>query len=349
MTATEPTPIPTPQPHGVNLWFGLALAGGLLLALVVFVLATHRHATEPIAPALRDAPGDGAWVDQPRSTPSPQVAVSVAPVSLSTPLPVAPYQRPYVRATPDQAAVERQRRYQRALVANVMIQPGNSQVLDTPQVGDRADSAASAPLTVAAKPAPPHTLTAWSFIYGTLETGIRSDHPGDVLGRVSQDVKDSVTQTEVLIPMGSKLHGYQQGSEQVQTNDTSLLVAWDDIELPNGAHIELPKMPGTDPEGYPGFADLVNHHYTQIWTPAVLISAITAGTMLASRPTYGGINGYNPEQQALGTAGETLGNHAIGHLGASMNQTKPTITIEPGYHFRVLVTRDLTFAGPYAQ
>jgi type IV secretory pathway VirB10-like protein len=69
--------------------------------------------------------------------------------------------------------------------------------------------------------------------------------------------------------------------------------------------------------------------------------------MLASHPTYGRINGYNPEQQALGAAGESLGSRAVGQLGSSLNQNKPTITIEPGYHFRVLVTRDLTFSGPY--
>jgi type IV secretory pathway VirB10-like protein len=28
-------------------------------------------------------------------------------------------------------------------------------------------------------------------------------------------------------------------------------------------------------------------------------------------------------------------------------QNKPTLTIEPGYHFRVFVTRDLVFSGPY--
>jgi type IV secretory pathway VirB10-like protein len=35
-----------------------------------------------------------------------------------------------------------------------------------------------------------------------------------------------------------------------------------------------------------------------------------------------------------------------------MNQlanVKPTITIRPGYTFRILVTRDMVFSGPYAQ
>jgi type IV secretion system protein TrbI len=139
-----------------------------------------------------------------------------------------------------------------------------------------------------------------------------------VLARVSQDVKDSVTQTEVLIPMGSKLRGYQQG--RAQENDTSVLVAWDDIEFPNGGHIPLPRMPGTDSQGYPGFQDLVNDHYVRTWTPALVISGITAGTMLASRPTCGGVNGYFPEQQALGAGAESLGSRTQGQLAMDGNR-----------------------------
>jgi type IV secretion system protein VirB10 len=247
-----------------------------------------------------------------------------------------------------QEARERLERYHRALVSDIGIKVGNGQVLETPRLlATGQNTPATSPINVSAQPAPPHTITAWTWIYGTLETGIKSDHPGDVLARVSQDVKDSVTQTEVLIPMGSKLHGYQGGRDQVQSNDTSLLVVWNDIEFPNGGHIQLPNMPGADTKGSPGFEDLVNNHYVRTWAPALLISAITAGTMLASRPTYGGFNGYSPEQQALGAGAESLGGRAAGQLGYSINTVKPTLTIEPGYHFRVLVTRDLVFSGAY--
>jgi type IV secretion system protein VirB10 len=200
---------------------------------------------------------------------------------------------------------------------------------------------------VSAKPAPPHTIAAWSFLYGTLETGINSDHPGDVIGRVSQDVKDTMTQTEVLIPQGSTLHGYEGGPAQVRPNDTSIIVRWDDIELPNGGHIPIPKMPGTDPEGYPGFEDLINHHYASKWIPPILISGITAGAMLATQPTYGGYQGYDAQQQATGAFTQSLAGHATGELSADINRNKPTFIIENGYHFRVLVTRDMTFDHAY--
>src|SRR5271170_6190171 len=133
--------------------------------------------------------------------------------------------------------------------------------------------------------------------------------------------------------MGSKLHGTQGGRDTVRQNDTSLIVRWDDIELPNGGHIPIGGMPGTDPQGYPGFEDLVDNHYARIWTPALLISAITAGTMLANTPTYGSFNGYDAETQALGAGASRLGSFGQQNLMDQLINNKPTIQIRPGYQF----------------
>jgi len=348
----------SPQPKGVSHWFAIALMSGVSLGLLVFFLAIrHRPAAAPAAPAMREARGDESWFEKYHPTPQASPAASraeakpaapVTPPPITTPRPQElAYRQPHSAAAMSEQARERRERYQRALASDIGIKPDNGPTLETPRLLAAQPASSTGPISVTAKPAPPHTISAWTWIYGTLETGIDSDHPGDVLGRVSQDVKDSVTQTEVLIPMGSILHGYQQGRDQVQQNDQSLLVAWNDIEFPNGGHIQLPNMPGANSEGYPGFQDLVDNHYVRTWTPAVLISAITAGTMLASHPAYGGINGYNAEQQALGAGAETLGGRASGQLSMELMQNKPTLTIEPGYHFRVLVTRDLVFSGPY--
>src|SRR5713226_4284212 len=349
MGATTTSPgQPAREPRGVSPWFAIALTGGFLLGLLAFLVALERRrAPAPTIPALRDARSNDDWYERvtkptPAIRPSPKVAATPTNVQPPAQPRVMPYQQARTTATISEDARERRERYRKALASDVTVKV-DRQVLETPRLVDTGK--ASSTIVVSAPPAPPHTITAWTWIYGTLETGIDSDHRGDVLARVSQDVKDSVTQTEVLIPMGSKLHGYQQGREQVNQNDTSLLVVWDDIEFPNGGHIPLPKMPGTDSEGYPGFQDLVNNHYVRTWTPALLISGITAGTMLASRPTYGGVNGYTPEQQALGAGTESLGSRAQGQLAMDMATVKPTLTIRPGYEFRVLVTRDIVFSG----
>jgi type IV secretion system protein TrbI len=164
----------------------------------------------------------------------------------------------------------------------------------------------------------------------------------------SQDVKDSVTQTETLIPMGSVLHGTQGGRGQLVQNDTSLIVRWDAIVFPIGGHVAIGDMPGADPQGYPGFEDQVDNHYAKTWTPALLVSAVTAGTMLASNPTYGSSGGYNAEQEALGAGASRFGSFQQGQLMQQLVSVKPTLTIRSGFVFRVLVTKDIVFSGAYA-
>jgi len=208
----------------------------------------------------------------------------------------------------------------------------------------------STPILVSPHPASAYTITSGTVLYGTLETGINSDLPGSVLGRIAQDVKDSVTQTYVLIPQGSKLIG-SYDRDHITPQQDRLLVTWRQIVFPNGGEIQLPDMLGTDQAGYSGFEDQVDHHYAKVWTPALLMSAISAGMMMSQPPQYaGGTNGANymsPGQMAAMGAGRELGQVAIGHLGTTTAETRPTIQIRPGYNVRVMVTRDLVFSGPY--
>ena len=81
------------------------------------------------------------------------------------------------------------------------------------------------------------------------------------------------------------------------------------------------------------------------------MSAISAGMMMSQSPQYaGGTNGayyMSPGQMAAMGAGQELGQVATSHLGTATAETRPTIQIRPGYNFRVMVTRDLVFSGPY--
>jgi type IV secretory pathway VirB10-like protein len=212
--ATTPVlaPQPTRQPRGVSPWFAVALVGALSMGLLVFFIAVERRQPPaPAIPALRNARGDEGWVERvnkPTPAASPTLQLSPRPVPLSEPSAqpqVMPYQQPHAAPTMSQEARERLERYRRALASDVGVKVGNGQVLETPRlIGTGSAPSAATPIVVSAPPALPHTITAWTWIYGTLETGIDSDHRGDVLARVSQDVKDSVTQTEVLIPMGQQ-------------------------------------------------------------------------------------------------------------------------------------------------
>jgi len=131
-----------------------------------------------------------------------------------------------------------------------------------------------------------------------------------------------------------------------------LMVNWRKIVFPNGGELTVPDLTGTDAAGYAGFQDQVDHHYARVWTPALLMSAISAGMMMSDYPSmsagaYGtGASTLSPSQMALMGAAQQLGQQTMSRM--TTVQVAPNIQIRPGYNFRVLVTRDLVFSGPYA-
>lgn len=349
-------------------WFGIALLSGVAAATAaVWVSATRPAPSNSTNDAVRNERPDESWLNhepdrfaKADSTPTPAPVVTpTQPMTVPSYQPLQNFQAS-APANPD-ADYQRQE-YRKALASDLIVTaPGRpaagQQVLETPRLlSPQADAqgavsaADTTPVKVSPQPASPYTISAGTVIYGTLETGINSDLPGNVLGRVAQDVKDSVTQTSVLIPQGSKLIGtYDRGYLTPQQD--RLFVEWREIVFPDGGEIQLPQLPGTDQAGYAGFQDEVNHHYVKVWAPALLMSAISAGMMMSQAPTYpsgayGG--GYmSPGQMAAMGAGQELGQVAMSHVGNATVETKPTIQIRPGYNFRVMVTRDLVFSGPY--
>ncbi len=349
-----PTTVIQPQqPRRIGPWFAIVLIGAALAMFVVLATIVDRRHTQQTGPVLADNGSDTGWITRMATTPAPTPqpfhampapAPTIAPFHPAPVRTIQTFQQ--VRATPTMSEEERERlrRYHAALQSDIGIKTTGHQILETPRLAAN-DPANATTQPISVKPAPPHSITPWTMISAVLETAIQSDHASDVLARVSQPVKDA-TLTEVLVPAGALLHGWQDGRNVVQQNDSSILVRWDQIEYPNGGTVNLPQMPAMDPEGLAGIDGDVNHHYPQVWGPALLISAITAGVSLAQHPTYGGYQGYSPDQQAFGAGAEVLGGRAIGQLGSNMN-IRPTITVPAGAEFRVLVTRNLSFDGPY--
>jgi len=357
-----------PRVRRLRPWFGIAIICGVAGATAaVWVSGSHHTESQSPDPGVRNERPDDSWLNH---EPDHLAANNPTPAAVSTPAPVQPSNLPSYQPaqtfqsapTGDPQAEQRKQEYQRALASDIMVgESGQSQTshgaleiprLVSPQASDEESGqpSNSGPITVSPHPASAYTITAGTVLYGTLETGINSDLPGEVLGRIGQDVKDSVTQTYVLIPQGSKLIG-SYDRDQITPQQDRLFVIWRRIVFPNGGEIQLPDLPGTDQAGYTGFEDQVNHHYVKVWTPALLMSAISAGMMMAQSPVYAGgaTGGYyvSPSQMAAMGAGQELGQVGISHLGTATAETRPTIEIRPGYNFRVMVTRDLVFSGPY--
>lgn len=196
-------------------------------------------------------------------------------------------------------------------------------------------------------PRTPFEVRAGTVIPGILIGGVNSDIPGYILGQVSQDVYDTATGRNLLIPQGTKLFG--EYSSDVQYGQSRVLVAWQRLTFPDGKVLDIGAMPGADQEGYSGYKDKVNNHYVRLFGSAILMSAVTAGIALSQDDNDGG-SGLTDRRRASDAMSEAMGQQ-LGTVTAQLLSKNlsvaPTLEIRPGYRFNIIATKDLTFYTPY--
>jgi type IV secretion system protein VirB10 len=180
-------------------------------------------------------------------------------------------------------------------------------------------------------------VSAGTLIELVLETGLNSDVPGMVRGRVAAPVWDR-TGKQVVIPTGSVLVGVfnarvQQGDERVQ-------LAWTRLELPAGERIELGGQPGTELTGAAGVGAQVDRHLDEVFEGAILSSLFSVGAAL----TQGTTSAFSrtPEQAVSGAiAGEF--NETGKELTRRAQGRAPTLTVPPGAHIGIMLKEDMIF------
>lgn len=183
-------------------------------------------------------------------------------------------------------------------------------------------------------PASKYILQAGAVIPAALITGLRSDLPGQVTAQVTEDVYDSPTGKNLLIPQGARLVG--QYDAQISFGQTRALLVWNRLIMPDGRSIVLERQPGADPEGYAGLEDEVDNHWGTLFKAAILSTVLSVGSEAG---ISGNNNGSLAEaiQQGMSQSVNQTGQQVVSR---SLN-IQPTITIRPGFPVRVMVTHDL--------
>ncbi|MDH7809471.1 MULTISPECIES: IncP-type conjugal transfer protein TrbI [unclassified Rhizobium] len=190
----------------------------------------------------------------------------------------------------------------------------------------------------------PYELKRGSVIPATLITGINSDLPGRITAQVSQNVYDSATGHQLLIPQGTKLFG--RYDSKVSFGQNRVLVVWSDIIFANGSTLQIGGMAGTDAEGYGGFNDKVNNHYLKTFGSAVMIALIGTGIDMAVPQSSTLATQDTASDAARRNFVETFGRVADRTIQRNMD-VQPTLQIRPGYKFNVLVDQDIVFPSQY--
>ena len=184
-----------------------------------------------------------------------------------------------------------------------------------------------------------------SIIPVVLITGIDSTLPGYISGQVSQNVWDTATGYNLLIPQGTKVFGQYQNN--IIMGQERVFVAWQRLIFPDGRAMTLKDMPGGDQLGYAGLKDKVNNHYFRIYGHALLMSLVTGGTAYAMNTLDSDNSETTTLNESMGTAfADQMGQTTMGLLEKHMNMS-PTLTIRPGYRLNIIAVKDLEFSEPY--
>lgn len=189
----------------------------------------------------------------------------------------------------------------------------------------------------------PYQINPGDVIPGLTITGINSDAPGRVIGMVSRDVYDSATGRFVLIPAGSKV--LAASDSNVAAGQDRQLVAWSDIEFPDGSHLSLGSMPGADKSGITGLRDRVNNHYVRTFGQAFLVSLFGAASQL-SQPRGSSSGRYSATEIMAAAVGMQAFNLGSQLIRRNLN-IPPTLEVRPGTEFTILVTKKMVFPGPW--
>lgn len=195
-------------------------------------------------------------------------------------------------------------------------------------------------------------LTIWDLAAGTivpitLVTAVDSDQPGNIVGLVRQDVYDTLTGSNIVIPKGSRVVAtYNNG---ITFGQSSLQIAWTSLITPDGYTYTLPGFAGVSGEGFSGVKGKVNNHFWSILGASVLGSVIDYG----GATLQGVITNTAPQVVNNNLAAELIAALAGGSVSSiqSVGQQyvqraasqAPTIRIKNGTLTQMLVNQTVSF------
>jgi len=193
-------------------------------------------------------------------------------------------------------------------------------------------------------PRSPFELKTGTVIPGVLISEANSDLPGEIIAQVSQNVYDSATGNNLLIPQGTRLYGrYDSG---ITFGQGRLLIRWQRLIFPNAYTLELQGMEGHDQGGGAGFEDQVNNHYARIFGWGLATSVLSAGFQLSQPQQTSTLAVPSNTQVAAAAVGQQMAQLGA-QLAARNMAVQPTIVIRKGYRMLVMINKDVVFASAY--
>lgn len=168
------------------------------------------------------------------------------------------------------------------------------------------------------------------------QEAINSDQPGEIRATSTNDIYDSLTQSRVLIPKGTRFIG--RYSSEIRPGQTRLLFAFNRMILPDGRTVDLTAAQGVDNLGRAGVEGTVDNHFLKMFGYSMAIAWI------GSKAGNGG-----PTTSTVGPGGQvatsTLTGQVLGQVAQQIlsrnSSIPPTLKNEPAVRLFITMTADI--------
>jgi type IV secretory pathway VirB10-like protein len=182
-----------------------------------------------------------------------------------------------------------------------------------------------------------NSLWPGTIIPGVLLTAVNTDLPGIVLARVTQNIYDSQTGRNLMVPQGSLLIARYNSS--VSYAQHRVQIVWDTIIRPDGFQLDLDGAPAVDKSGMSG----QDANYSENWFEYIKAAGIITMFSIANARMTETAAQYTTDASAgnLAAANSDFVNQTGGNLIARAMNIQPTLTVDNGTIVNILINKPL--------
>jgi type IV secretory pathway VirB10-like protein len=176
-----------------------------------------------------------------------------------------------------------------------------------------------------------------TVIPAVLVTAINTDLPGNVIARVTQNVYDSRTGKNLLVPQGTLL--VAQYNSSISFSQRRVQVVWDIMIRPDGYQVELEGMNGVDPQGMAG----IMAQYKENWFEYVKAAGIISLFSVANAKLTEEVASRTSDEMAgaVVTSNAEFIRNIGGNLVSRATDIQPTLTVSSGERINVMLNKNV--------
>jgi len=176
-----------------------------------------------------------------------------------------------------------------------------------------------------------------TIIPGILETSINTDIPGNVLARVTQNIFDSQTGRNLLIPQGTILLARYNSS--ISYAQKRVQIVWDTMIRPDGFQINLEGANGVDKAGMSGQPAKIHENWFEYLKAAGIITLFSYANakMTETAAKYAD----KDSTSSIATSNADFVSELGDKLSGRATNIQPTLTVDNGTVINIMLNKNL--------